>query len=101
LAVVWKNGLAGVGINYVPKKIGVIVSVQCARQTDLLQVVQALRSLGLFFRFAQGRQEHRGQNRNNRNDDEQFNQGEGVLSAASLEGCFRGSRLTAPSGWKG
>ena len=53
-----------------------IVREHCETRSELFQVVDAARLLAAFPRFLQGREQHRGENRDDRNDDQQFDQGE-------------------------
>jgi hypothetical protein len=53
-------------------------------QTPLLQVRSALDAFRFLLGAGQGRQQHRGQNGNDGNDDEQFNQRESPLTVDSL-----------------
>src|SRR5262245_58608081 len=51
-----------------------IQSVQMRGKAKLTQITDAITAFPLFLRGCQGRQKHAGQNRDDRNDDEQFNQ---------------------------
>src|SRR5712671_4132623 len=56
----------------------VVLRVEVPGESKLFQAVHAGDALGLGFGLGQGRQEHPGQDGDDRNDDQQFNQGEGA-----------------------
>jgi hypothetical protein len=55
----------------------VVIGKQRPRQLHLLEVVETVDALRLRFRLAQRRQQHGGQDRNNGNDHQQLDEGEG------------------------
>jgi hypothetical protein len=58
------------------------------RLQQLFGMVEAMNALSLLFGFGQGRQEHRGENGDDRNYYQKFNEGEGLFGSAS--DSFRG-----------
>ena len=56
----------------------VVIVVQ--RQTDLLEVVLALRASSRLARLLHSRQQNRDQNRDNENHDQQFDEGESTAA---------------------
>ena len=75
----------------------VVVSVHLPSQRQLLMVGQALNALGLELGFSQGRQKHRRENRDDGDDDQQFNEGEGASRAGF---CFAQTQAAAGAGLK-
>ena len=62
--------------------------------SKLLHVVQTTDALGFGFRLAQGRQEHPGENGDDRDDDEEFDKGEGGFRG-TLHDHLQAERFTA------
>jgi hypothetical protein len=56
----------------------VIAGILSPGETQLAQVIEALGALSLAFRLAHRRQQHPRQDRDDGDDDEQFNESEGV-----------------------
>ena len=54
--------------------VAVIVGVQNPRQAQLVQIVEALNALGFGLRFCERRQQQRGQDRDDRDDHQQFDE---------------------------
>src|ERR1041384_5310808 len=60
------------------KNVAVVIGVHADSHAQLANIACAFDRDRLGLGSGQGRQEHAGQNRNNRNDDEQFDQSEGL-----------------------
>ena len=63
----------------------VVVLVQLDGEADLLEIAKALGLLGRLFGLGKDREKDRGQNGDNRDDDEEFDQSESVFRAGHVE----------------
>jgi hypothetical protein len=87
-------GSAGIQADGVASKGGgdehfaAVHGVNSRRDGHLTQIAQALRAFAPFFGTGQGGQKHGGENRNDGNNDEQLNQGEGRPASHTLLGYW-------------
>ena len=58
--------------------VAIVIGIHAQAETDLPKVAQAFHDLRLLLRACQRRQEQSRQNGNDRDDDKQFNQVEGI-----------------------
>ena len=75
-----------------------IVREHCETRSELFQVVDAARLLAAFPRFLQGRQQHRGENRDDRNNYQKLDQGEMVSFHANLLNLLQKRRVKSNFG---
>src|SRR5262245_35288163 len=63
----------------------------------LLEIIQALNSSRLLLRASQGRQQHRGENRDDRDDHKQLNQCETLILYRAMLHGWRGRTASGPA----
>jgi len=84
------HGATGIGGNLHLEPALMIVSEHVEGEPGLAEIIEALDLLGAHFAAIEHREEHRGQNDNDGNDDEQLDEGESPASLICPRGRFHG-----------